>query len=65
LKVFKKESQKSNKTSMGGTITRVTKREGQKRPKDAQPVGTKKGKKLIPFVVGSYFTHDASNVACM
>jgi hypothetical protein len=33
------------------------KREGQKRPKDTQPVGTKERKKLIPLMVKNYFTH--------
>jgi hypothetical protein len=51
---------------MAQTITGETKREGQKRPKDAQPAGTeKKGRELVPLVVGSYLTHGPSNVTCM
>jgi len=43
------------------------KQEGKnkERPKDAQPIGTKKRKELVFFVVGSYFTHDPSNVVDM
>jgi hypothetical protein len=51
---------------MGKTITRETKKEGQKKPK-RQTTHKKfiKRKKLDPFVVGSYFPHNPSNVACM
>jgi len=37
-----KLSQKSNKRSMARTITKEKKGKAKKRPKDAQPVGTKK-----------------------
>jgi hypothetical protein len=47
------------------TITRETKKEGQKRPKNTQLAGTKKGKKLVFLVVETYFTHGSSNVAYM
>ncbi len=40
-------------------------REGQKRPKDAQPMGTKERRKLILLMVGSYLTHNLFNVAHM
>jgi hypothetical protein len=39
-----KPSQKFNKRSTTETITRERKREGQKRLKDTQPIGTKKRK---------------------
>ncbi len=41
------------------------KREGQKKPKDTQPVGTKERRKLVLLVVRNYFTHSPFNVACM
>jgi len=47
------------------TITDKTKGKAKESPKDAQPTRTKEGRKLIPFVVGGYFTHSPSNVACM
>jgi hypothetical protein len=48
------------------TIVGETKRQAKERPKDEQPTWTKKKKKkLVPFVVGSYFTHGLSNVICM
>jgi hypothetical protein len=37
----------------------------KERSKDAQLVGTKKGKKLVFLVLGSYFTHRPFNVTCM
>jgi hypothetical protein len=45
------------------TIARETKREGQKMNNLHEL--KKKGKELIPLVVGSYFTHNPSNVTCM
>jgi hypothetical protein len=46
-------------------ITRTTKKKVRKRPKDAQPARTKEGKELIiSIVLGSYLTHNPSNVAC-
>jgi len=50
---------------MTQTITRKTKRKAKKRSKDAKPIGTKEGGKLKPFVVGSYLTHNLSNVTSM
>jgi hypothetical protein len=47
---------------MARAITRETKREGQKTHNLQEQ---KKGKKLVPFVVGSYFTHDPSSVVNM
>jgi hypothetical protein len=47
------------------TITWEIKKEGQKRPKDTQLARTKKGKKLVSLVVGTYFTHGSSNVTYM
>jgi hypothetical protein len=42
---------------MVGKITRKTKGNAKKKPKDAQPARTKEMRELIPFVVGSYLTH--------
>jgi hypothetical protein len=39
------------------------KRKVKKRLKDAQPTRTKEGRELVPLVIGSYFTHNPSNVA--
>jgi hypothetical protein len=50
---------------MVGTITRKTKKKANERPKDKQPAKTKKRKKLVPLMVGNYFTHGPSNVTCM
>ncbi len=47
------------------TVTRKTKRKAKERPTYAQPIGTKEGRKLVPLVVGSYFTHNPFNVTCM
>jgi hypothetical protein len=50
---------------MAKTITKETKREAKERLKDTQLARTKKGRKLVPFMVGSYFTHNLFNVANM
>jgi hypothetical protein len=50
---------------MVGTITRKTKWKAKERPKDAQPIRTKEWRELVLLVVGRYFTHKPSNVACM
>jgi hypothetical protein len=51
---------------MAETITREIKREGQREAKRRITCkNQKKGRKLIPFVVGSYFTHNLSNVTHM
>jgi hypothetical protein len=50
---------------MVGTITQKTKGKAKERLKDAQPARTKEGRELVPFVVGSYLTHNPSNVANM
>jgi hypothetical protein len=60
-----KDSQKSNKRSMAITIKWKQKRKAKERPKDAQPIRTKKGRGLVPLVVGSYLTHGPSNVTNM
>ncbi len=39
-----------------------TKQKG--RPRNAHLTKTKKKKELVPFVVGSYFTHSLYNVIC-
>jgi hypothetical protein len=51
---------------MAETIIGETKRKGFKLQK-TQPVKTqnKRGRELVPLAVGSYFTHNPSNVACM
>jgi len=51
-----------NKKLMARTIAEETIREGHKMNISHEP---KKGKKLILLVVGSYFTDNLSNVACM
>ncbi len=48
---------------MAGTMARETKREGQRKAKRC--MGTKKRIKLIPLVVGSYFTQGPFNVTYM
>ncbi len=51
---------------MAKTITREIKREGQRKAKRCTtPKNQKKGKKLVPLMVGNYLTHDLSNVAFM
>ncbi len=60
-----KDSQKSNKRSMAITSKWRQKRKAKERPKDAQPTRTKKGRELVPLVVGSYLTHGPSNVTNM
>jgi hypothetical protein len=48
---------------------RLTKREGQRKAKKTQSLQEnkrkKKGRELVPLVVGSYLTHGPSNVTCM
>jgi hypothetical protein len=46
---------------MAKTITRETKREGQKMNNLQEP---KKKRELVPFTIGSYFTHGFFNVTC-
>ncbi len=52
---------------MAGTITWKTKGKAKARPKHVPPARTKEGRDLVPLVVvvGSYLTHNLSNVACM
>ncbi len=54
---------------MDGTITGETKREGQKKVKRRTTCGNrkkgKKGRELVPLMVGNYLTHDPSIVTCM
>jgi hypothetical protein len=59
------ESNKSKKKQIAITITRKTKGKAKERPKDAEPIGTKEGRELVPLMVGSYFTHNPYNVTCM
>jgi hypothetical protein len=47
---------------MAITITWETKRDGQKTNNLQEP---KKGRELVPLVVGSYLTHSPSIVTCM
>jgi len=47
---------------MAKTIIGEIKKEGQKMQNPQKP---EKGRELIPLMVGSYFTHDPSNVTCM
>jgi hypothetical protein len=46
-------------------ITQKTKGKAKERSKDTHLIGTNKGRELIPFVVGGYFTYIPSNVTCM
>jgi hypothetical protein len=57
--------QKIQQKLMVGTITRKTKGKAKKRPKVVQPTSTKERKELVPLMVGSYLTHNPSNLACM
>jgi len=58
---------------MAETITRKTKGKAKEKPKESafsqinstQPARTKEGRELVPFVVGSYFTHNLFNVVYM
>jgi hypothetical protein len=50
---------------MAGTIPHNTKGKAKARSKDTESVRTKEGKELVPLTVGSYFTHNPSNVANM
>jgi len=50
---------------MAGTITWKTKGQAKERPKDARPTRTEEGREIVPLVVGSYLTHNPSNVAYM
>jgi hypothetical protein len=54
--------QKSNKILMAGTFIGEIKTEGQRTHNPHEP---KKGRELILLVVGSYFTHNPSNVTYM
>jgi hypothetical protein len=58
-------SKTQQKKPMARTITRKTKGNSKKRPKDAQPTWTKEGKKLVPLMVRSCLIHIPSNIACM
>jgi len=57
--------QKIQQKSMIGTITWKKKGKAKKRPKIVQPRSTKERKELVPLMVGSYLTHNHSNLACM
>jgi hypothetical protein len=52
---------------MGPPIARETKREGQRKAKrhTARRKTERKGRELVPIVVGSYLTHGPSNVTCI
>jgi hypothetical protein len=51
---------------MARTITRKTKGKAKEKPMDAQPLGTKEGRELVPLVAWSYFTDNpSSNLTCM
>jgi len=48
------------------TITHEIEKEGQERLEHKQPIGIKKERReLVPLVVGSYLTHNPSNVTYM
>ncbi len=46
-------------------MIRIITWKAKERPKDALPAKSKERRKLIPFMVGSYFTHSPYNVANM
>jgi hypothetical protein len=48
---------KSNKNRWPKSSHGRQKRKAKKRPKDVQHVGTKERRKLVLFMVKSYFTH--------
>jgi hypothetical protein len=50
---------------MAETITWKTNGKAKERPKDTQPARIKEGRELVPFMIGSYVTHNLSNVVCM
>jgi hypothetical protein len=50
---------------MVGIIKQKTKWKAKERPKDAQSVGTKEARELVPLLVGSYLTDSLFNVTCM
>jgi len=50
---------------MTRTIIGKTKRKAKERPKDVQPARTKERRKLVPIVLGSFFTHSPFDVAYM
>jgi hypothetical protein len=59
-------TQKSNKRSIVRTITRETKRGGQRKAKGCITYkNQKKRRELIPLVVGTYLTHNPYNVTYM
>jgi hypothetical protein len=56
----------SNKSSIAGTITGEPKRRqrnAKRQPAHRNP--KKKGRELVPLLVGSYLTHGPSNVTCV
>jgi len=58
-------SKTPNKKLMAGTITWKTEGKAKERPKDARPTRTEERRELVLLVVGSYLTHNPSNVAYM
>jgi hypothetical protein len=58
LDCFEESKQSKKKKPLAKTITQKTKGKAKERPKDAQHVGTKEGRELVPLVVGSYLTHN-------
>ncbi len=48
---------------MAETIRRKTKEKAKNRSKDMQPAWTKEGRELVPLLIGSYLTHNPSDVA--
>jgi hypothetical protein len=50
---------------MVGIITRKTKREGQKKSKEAALARTKEGRELVLLIVRSYVIENPSNFTCI
>jgi hypothetical protein len=61
----REEAQTSNNILMAETIRGRQIGKAKERPKYAQHARTKKGRKLVLLMVGSYLTHGPSNVTCM
>ncbi len=55
-------NKKSNKID-GWNHHKEDKKEGKKKSKDMQPTKTKEGRKLIPFMLGIYLTHNPFNMS--
>jgi hypothetical protein len=62
---FQKKNKNPIKDRWLESSQRRQKRKAKEKPRHKQPIGTKKMKELVPLIVGSYLTHDHSNVVDM